>query len=75
MDMFFGTWLDNGGYTYASWTLPHELYCSYFALQLAFIVSNINHRWIVYLSVFLFILVPIPLYNFASLDYPLFNNK
>ena len=59
LDMFFGTWQNQGGYTYASWTLPHELICSYFVFQLAFIISNINHRWIAYLSVFLFLLHPL----------------
>jgi peptidoglycan/LPS O-acetylase OafA/YrhL len=59
LDMFFGTWHNQGGYTYASWTLPHELICSYFVFQLAFIISNINHRWIAYLAVFLFLLHPL----------------
>jgi len=59
LDMIYGTWLNKSGYTYAAWTLPHELFCSYFAFQIAFIVTNINHRWIAYLSVFLFMLEPI----------------
>jgi peptidoglycan/LPS O-acetylase OafA/YrhL len=59
LDIIYGTWLNKSGYTYAAWTLPHELFCSYFAFQIAFIVTNINHRWIAYLSVFLFMLEPI----------------
>jgi peptidoglycan/LPS O-acetylase OafA/YrhL len=65
-DMFFGIWYSNPTqfhYTFASWTLPFELYCSYFAFAFTLVVGQLSHRWFIYLCVFAFLCYPIHLYN------------
>ena len=54
-DLFIGTWNGDKHYTYATWTIPLELYCSYFALIFAQVAINLKHRWLIYIFVFSFI--------------------
>jgi hypothetical protein len=57
-DGVFGVWFGNNDYAYVTWTLSVELWATFFVFMLAQTVVNYSNRWILYLTVILFLYMP-----------------
>ena len=59
IEVFFVTWHGTSKFSFAAWTLPYELYSSFYAFGLAVVVGSIRQKWVVYLCVFSFLYLPL----------------
>lgn len=58
LDGLIGTWFGNNDYSYVTWTLSVELWASYFVFIVAETVVFYKYRWILYVSILLFLYIP-----------------